>query len=323
METEAKPTIIEEIKIFELTRLRNPEEICRQIESFIRVKMIELRRVGLILGLSGGLDSAVTICLCKRSVGAEKVLALYMPDRDSDSKHGKDAEKLAGELGIRFETIDITPIMEAQGTYKYIPWGLRISKRLTALILKGYYWITTKVLKKDKFSDSLGGSNSAFTRKGNVYAKSKHRIRMCKLYEHAGIGNLLVVGAANKTESMIGFFAQWGIDHATDIMPIGHLNKTQVRDLARYLKVPKEIIEKPPSPDLIPGFTDEGIVGSYKTIDLILYGLERGLSADKISEQLNISVQKVEQVNNWIKKSAHMRESPYVPELEPSKNEAK
>lgn len=315
---EKPPSTVKKMRSLELTPdillLGNPEEVCRQIEGFIIEKMTELDKDGVILGLSGGLDSVAVAFLCANSVGSDKVLALYMPDKDSDPKHGNHAQQIATKLGIRFEIIDITQILQAQGTYKHLPRGFGFSKRLTAGALKSYFRIA-KILGQDRFSDSLGGASSAFVRKGDVYAKSKHRIRMCKLYERAGIENFLVVGAANLTETEIGFFAKWGIDHATDIMPIGCLYKTQVRQLAKCLEVPQKIIEKAPSPDLIPGFTDEGIVGPYSTIDVILSGMKRRLSVTEISTQSGIPEKKVRQVWSWTEKSAHMRDSPYVPTI--------
>ena len=294
-------------------KIQDPEKVCKEIEQFIRSKVEELNRDGIIIGLSGGIDSVVAVSLCVRAVGADNVTALYMPDIDSDRRHGIAAENIAKKLKIRFETIDITPVLKTLGIYKLIPSKILSSKKIAAGLYKSYYAVSTKVLGQDKFGESLGGSNNVFVGKGNAYAKTKHRIRMVILYKYATIKNFLVVGAANKTEAQIGFFAKWGVDHSNDIMPIGNLYKCQIRQLAEHLGIAKEIIRKPPSPDLIPGFTDEMAVGRYDEIDIVLFALENRWPIAEISSQSGISTKRINQIMGWMKKSAHMRESPYLP----------
>ena len=303
--------ILEQKLISGFPKIQDVVRLTKKIVEFIKEKVNELNREGVIIGFSGGIDSALALKLSVLAVGNDKVLALYIPEKESNPLHGKHAEKYAKELGVRLKVIDITSILEVLGIYKLIPTKILGSRKLTGKLFRTYL-----KLSENRFKESLGGSSNKFVRKGNASSKTKHRIRMVILYLFGSIENLLVVGAANKTEGQIGFFAKWGIDHATDIMPIGCLYKTQVIELARYLKVPKEIINKSPSPDLVPGITDEYIIGMpYKILDLILFGIEKGLSVREISSYVDVSPEKIERVSAWQKKSKHMRESPYLPDF--------
>jgi len=147
-----------------------------------------------------------------------------------------------------------------------------------------------------------------------AYYRIKHRMRMILLYYYGELENRLVVGAANKSEYEIGYFVKHGCDDATDIMPLINLYKTQVRDLARYLNIPSRIIEKPPSPDILPGIIDEEAIGiPYEKLDLILAALERGWEGSEITRVLGIEEKKIIHVENLVQKSDHMRKL-YVPE---------
>ena len=133
------------------------------------------------------------------------------------------------------------------------------------------------------------------------------------LYRYGEVENRLVVGAANKSEYQIGYFVKHGCDDATDIMPLLNLYKTQVRALARYLEIPSRIIEKPPSPDILPGITDEEAIGiSYEKLDLILLALEKAANPGEIANFLRIEEKEVEYVRTLLHKSEHMRKN-YTP----------
>jgi len=133
------------------------------------------------------------------------------------------------------------------------------------------------------------------------------------LYLYAELENKLVVGTANKTEYKIGFFVKHGCDDAVDIMPILNLYKTQVRKLARFLDIPSNIIEKPPSPDIIPGIIDEEAIGMpYEKLDLILLALEKGWENSEIARTLEVREKEVTYVRNLVQKSEHMRKT-YIP----------
>ena len=293
-------------------------EISRRLEDFLRSHVEKLERGGTILGLSGGVDSAVAAALCARAVGPEKTLALIMPEKDSKKEHIDDALKFAGELGIEARLIDITPYLKKLNVYRLLPvkW-LPLTKRLEgALVRKACDFYTSRT-GQSPFAVGLSGfkgkSFASFLQKGTAYYRVKHRLRMVLLYLHAEIENRLVVGAANRTEYSIGFFVQHGCDDAVDVMPLLGLYKSQVFQLGRHLGVPSRILEKPPSPDIIPGMVDEDAIGMpYAQLDLILLALEKGWSASDTAAALGVEDSRVGYVRDLIDRSAHMRQT-YAP----------
>jgi len=287
----------------------NPKKTTNEIIKFIRKKVKELNRDGIIFGLSGGLDSSVIAALCAKAIAPEKITAMLMFEKDSDKQHMEDAIKLAKQLKIKIKKHDLTKELENYPVYKYAP-RLLINK---LLIRKGLKYLTEKKGKGFLYFD-LEKADNPIIKRANAFFRIKHRLRMLHLYYEAELKNLLVVGAANKTEEDIGFFVKFGIDHCADIMPMIHLYKTQVRQLANYLKIPTEIIEKSPAPDFLPGITDEDAIGlGYNKLDLILYTLEKGKlnKINKIIKKLNVTQKEIKYVKDLIKGSKHMRESPY------------
>jgi len=200
----------------------------KRIERFIKRKVRQAGAKGAVVGLSGGLDSAVVASLCLRALGPDNVLLLIMPSQVSHHHDVEDARALAGQLRVHKRVIPIDRILSA-------------------------------------FMENLTHDRTTM---GNLTA----RIRMCLLYYHANHVNYLVVGTGNKSEISIGYFTKYG-DGGCDLLPIGDLYKTQVRQLARYLKVPKNIIKKEPSAGLWEGQTDEKELGiTYKRLDAVLEG---------------------------------------------------
>jgi len=298
------------------------ENVSLSLEKFIRENMEKLEREGVILGLSGGIDSAVVAVLCKKAVGAEKTLALIMPEKDSKEEHIKDALNFAQELGIETRLINLTPHLKKLGVYKI----MRVNRvpflgRLKGTIIKKAYNFYERKTGETPFSASINGLKdkpyASFLKRGNAYYRIKHRLRMLLLYLYGELENRLVVGAANKSESQIGYFVRHGCDDAVDIMPLLGLYKTQVRDLARYLNIPSRIIDKAPSPDIIPGITDEEAIGiPYEELDLILLALEEGWGIVDVAKALEMKEKKVTYVKNLTQKSEHMRKI-YSPDLHP------
>jgi len=207
-------------------------EIIREISNWIKQKVKEAEAEGVVIGLSGGLDSSVVACLAEKALGNSKVLGLIMPCHNTslDEEH---AYLVARKLNIRVKRV----------------------------VLDTVY---------DKFLEILPSG------KDIALANIKPRLRMLTLYYFANNLNYLVLGAGNKSEILIGYFTKYG-DGGCDILPLGGLLKSEVRELARELKIPEEIIKKPPSAGLWEGQTDEGEIGlSYEDLDRVLLAIESG-----------------------------------------------
>jgi len=272
----------------------NPEKVTAIIENFIRQKVMEYRRDGVVLGMSGGIDSAVVGTLACRALGAEKVLALLLPERDSSPSSKADALKVIEQLGISHREIPLTPVLTEIGIYRMLPLQMLGLRSIKESVTRDQHRRMREALHEMPFSAGLLGTKDLGKKQetldaGNAYARIKHRTRMLMLYYVSDLENRLVLGTTNKSESMTGFVVKWG-DNVADIEPIVPLYKTQVRQLAHYLNVPQIIIDKAPSPDLIPGVVDEFALGiDYATLDRILWSLEKGWKPDRIISDWGVS----------------------------------
>ena len=234
----------------------------KRLERFIKDYVEKANAKGIVLGISGGIDSCTAASLCARAIGGNKVLGLMLPERETRSaKDMRHAKLVADKFGFKTENIDITHALEA---------------------LCGSIPVFDA---KDKVS------------KGNV----KARTRMIYIYYYANASNVLVCGSSDKSETMMGYFTKWG-DVAADIYPIMDLYKSQVRRLAQHLGIPTEIITKPPSPALWPNQLAEDELGmKYEQLDLVLYGLEHFMEPEEIASQLEIDKRLVERIKfRWL-----------------------
>jgi NAD+ synthase len=248
-----------------------------RLKRFIKHYVQSVKAKGIVVALSGGIDSSTVAALSAVAVGGGKVLALSMPEKetynDLDVKHSRT---LARKFGFTVKTIDMTDILVTY--YKSIP----------------------SFDPQDLVS------------KGNI----KARARMICLYYHANHLNRIVVGPSDKSETMMGYFTKWG-DVAADISPIMDLYKTQVRKLAAYIGIPTEIIEKPSTPRLWPGQLAERELGiKYATLDLILLGLENFMPSQSIAKQLNLQPTLVQRVKERWLSMEHKRRAPLTMKME-------
>jgi NAD+ synthase len=237
-------------------------DVAAKIERFIRDYVQKSKMKGIIVSLSGGLDSCTVAALSALAVGGNHILSLMLPEKEAQGLKDIEHSRLVAEkFGFKTEKVDITPTLEA--LYDSLP----------------IFDATDRICK------------------GNV----KARIRMVYVYYYANRLNRLVCGSSDKSETMMGYFTKWG-DMAADISPIMDLYKTQVRELARHVGVPKPIITKPSSPSLWPGQTAENELGiKYEQLDLILYGLEHFMKSEEIAQQLKVKVELVEKVKRrWL-----------------------
>ncbi|MEO0097312.1 MAG: NAD(+) synthase [candidate division WOR-3 bacterium] len=289
-----------------------PEITFLSLKKFIKNCCENFKREGIILGLSGGIDSSLTVYLCKEAVGEKNVFALILPEIDSNKDNIEDAIQFAQKLNIKYKIIEITKYLKNFSIYNlFFLNKLIIPKKIKPIIVKKLSQLYRQEKNKPSFLITLNGEDKKWNKiikKINTYYRFKHRLRMVLLYLFADLENRLVVGCTNKTEYLIGFFVKYGCDDACDIMPLLSLYKTQVKELYKYLGLPKKILEKKPSPDLLPGIFDEEVIGlDYEDLDLILYGLEKGLAAWQIAEVLKIDKEKVDYVSFLINKSDYCR----------------
>jgi len=255
----------------------NPTTTQQKITRFIKDYINKTKAKGIVLGISGGVDSATTAALATKAIEPNKVLALFMPEKETYNKTDHEHVKLlAKKLKFQLKTIDLTHALNA--LYKAIP-----DHDL-----------------KDKVS------------RGNL----KARTRMLILYYYANHQNLIVAGSSDKSETMIGYYTKWG-DVAADIAPIMDLYKTQVRQLALHLGMPPAIAQKPSTPALWPNQKAEEEIGlKYEHLDLILYGLEHFMSTQTIAKQLHLPVKTITTVKKRWLQTEHKRKMPLTTKLE-------
>jgi NAD+ synthase len=288
----------------------NPEKSREEITTFLRKSCQELNRAGLILGLSGGLDSSLLAYLAVASLGKEKVQAVYLPDKDSKACHREHAQQVADSLKLPFLVWDITPCLDALGVYSLLPLRYLPGKNLKSGAVKLARRIFNNKSPGSILHDRLSTSGSEWIAKGNAYINSKHRMRMVALYHQAERECLLVAGAVNRTEWLTGTFSKWGCDHCADINPLLHLYRSQIKSLAEYEGVPEIILNKAADPDLMPGLDDkEELLGPFEKVDLILYGLENGIDREILLQYGSES--EIINLERLMAESEHMRHSPY------------
>jgi NAD+ synthase len=246
----------------------------RVIKEFIRGQLRQAGFERLVLGLSGGIDSALVAYLSAEAIGAERLLCVLMPYRTSSDASRADAEEVVRRLGCASELVDISPMVD------------------------GY------------FADD---PDAMALRRGNFMARQ----RMAVLYDRSVTWGGLVVGTGNKTESLIGYTTLFG-DQACAFNPIGDLYKSQIRQLAAAMGVPRQIIAKAPSADLWPDQTDEGEGSfSYPLLDRILYWrIDRRRGTDELVE-MGFERALVERVERLVAMSEFKRQVPPVAKLGP------
>ena len=253
--------------------MTNYPAIKENITAFIRHKVQEAGAIGAVIGLSGGIDSALTAYLSVEALGADKVLGLLLPEKGITTEQDiDDAMEVARLLDIEHKTIDISKVLIS-------------------------------------FSSTIPDFNkNNLLACGNL----KARTRMCILYYHANVMYRMVVGTGNKTELLLGYFTKYG-DGGVDIEPIGCLYKTQVRGLSRHMGVPACIIEKTPTAGLWPGQTDEAELGvTYEAADGILAMLVDE-KKDILEVKKKFPASQVDRLVSLIKANEHKKLAPPSP----------
>lgn len=250
------------------------EEQVGIVTSFIRHHLEDSGRRGIVLGMSGGVDSSVVATLCAKAVGAGKVGGVWSGEGPAQGPDYRDARDWAKALGIGFRRFDVAPLVAA-------------------------FQRTLKIKQGDRVA------------LGNV----KARVRMVVLYSIANREERIVMGTGNKSEIACGYFTKMG-DGGADFLPIGDLYKTQVREMAAFLGVPKRIIDKVPTAGLWAGQTDEGELGiRYADLDRVLLGIEIHLSPEEIADQTGVDLATVRRVEAMVARNVHKRKPPLIPKV--------
>ncbi|MGI8659386.1 MAG: NAD+ synthase [Candidatus Limnocylindria bacterium] len=254
-----------------------PAQAVEVIVGFIRAQLEQTGFERIVLGLSGGVDSATVAFLCARAVAPENLLAVRMPYRTSSEGSETDAMRVVEALGCRTERVEITPMVDP-------------------------------MLELIGSPDASAGGDELNVRRGNVMARQ----RMIVVYDRSAAFDALVAGTSNKTEALLGYGTLHG-DMAAAFAPIGDLYKTQLREVARELGVPESILDKPPSADLWPGQTDEEELGrSYDLLDRTLFALvDRRWSIDRCMSA-GLDRELVEWVARRVARTEFKRQQPPV-----------
>lgn len=252
-------------------------ELADQITSWLREQLEITGASRFVLGLSGGIDSAVVAGLCTRAVGADKVLAVMMPSA-SNPDDMKSAQMVADTFGFKTTTVDLTDIAEM--VFEAMPDATTLY---------------SEILGENEEDDV---DNRAALARANV----RPRLRMITNYYLANLSRGVVVGTGNKSELMIGYFTKYG-DGGVDLFALTDLYKYEVRAVAKAIGVPEHIITRPPSAGLWEGQTDEDEIGiTYEALDMTLQAIEAGDTEEVDPETLA-------KVQRMIAASGHKRVS--------------
>lgn len=311
--------------VFDIDYLAEADRIGEGIRAALRDI---LHRRGLVVAMSGGIDSSVCAALAVRALGTKKVFGLLLPERDSSSASGARGRALAEHLGIEYTVHDIAPALEAIGCYDWRDAAIR-----SVFPDYGADWRNKIVI-----SGGIQGGVNHFLLvvqdpAGNLQEKRlplkeylqivaatnyKQRIRKTVEYFHADRLNYAVVGTPNRLEYDQGFFVKNG-DGSADIKPIAHLYKTQVYAMARALELPEEITSAVPTTDTysLPQGQDEFYFAlPYQQMDLALWALNNGVGPDVLGRAIGISTEQAEWVFEDIRKkrstTAYLHASPVL-----------
>jgi NAD+ synthase len=285
----------------------DPAGACAEIEAAIRDQVLHhLHRRGVVLGLSGGVDSSVVASLCARALGANRVFALFMPEEESAPESLELGKVVASGLGLASATECITPILIASGCYRRRDEAIRAvipqyrGGWKSKVVIGGtgpFMFFTIVVESPDGVRESARLSLDAYLEVLSA-TNFKQRTRKMLEYYHADRLNYAVAGTPNLLEYDQGFFVKGG-DGMADLKPIAHLYKRQVYQLAEWLGVPEEIRLRPPTTDTysLPQSQEEFYFSvPLAKMDFCLFGKDHGIAAGEIAAAADLLPEEVERI---------------------------
>jgi len=287
----------------------DPEAISSRISKFIRNTVFNYyRRKGIVIGLSGGIDSSVSAALSVKAIGRDKVVGFLLPERDSNPVSREYGKLVADTLGIECFEVNLTTMLEAFGVYE--KRDTIVNKLFPDLesSFKFRLVLPQDLLDRDRLNvyhiEVLLHDGSIMKKRlaHNDYLELmaandiKQRLRMTQLYYEAERRYYIVCGTTNYPEVIQGFYVKYG-DGGVDIEPLAYLYKSQVYDLARYLNLPQEVIDRIPSPDTYSfpvSDQDFYFCMPYEILDYVIYAAEHDVPRDELAKALGLKPDQVE-----------------------------
>jgi NAD+ synthase len=311
--------------LLDLDCARETERICAVMRQEV---LRRFKKKGVVVGLSGGIDSSTVAALCVKALGPERVLALLMPEKDSSAETLALSQLMADHLGVKAIHEDISSVLEAAGCYRRRDDAIRLvlpdygpgwkSKLVLPSVVDSSNFRIFSVVAQSPSGEQITRALNLEAYLGIVAATNfKQRTRKMLEYYHADRLNCAVAGTPNRLEYDQGFFVKLG-DGAADVKPIAHLYKTQVYQLAEYLGVPSAILNRPPTTDTysLPQTQEEFYFClPYALMDLVLFGKSNGFTPAQVAEGLGMKTEQIERVFRDIdakRKVAHYLHSPAV-----------
>lgn len=287
-------------------KLDEAAEVAKIAERLRELLRNHLHRRGLIIAISGGVDSAVCAALAVQAVGSERVFGLLLPERDSASESSVRGRMLVKQLGIAHKEFDIAPVLDALGCYRWRDETIRAvfpdytDDWKNKIVIAGgqaggfnYFKLVVQSPDGQLFKERLDSKNYL-----QIVAATnfKQRVRKNLEYFHADRLNYAVIGTPNRLEYDQGFFVKNG-DGAADVKPIAHLYKTQVYALARYLELPEAICNARPTTDtysMAQGQDEFYFALPYDKMDIALLAYNSGEPLATLAEVLSIGLDQAE-----------------------------
>ena len=281
-------------------------KICNQVREIV---FKQFRKYGVVVALSGGIDSSVVGALCVKALGKDRVLGLLMPEKDSSQDTLYLSRLIAEHLGIKVEQRDITSILDAVGCYRfrdeavknvvneYEP-GYKCKIVLPSILENERYNLFSVVVLSPDGKQIRARLNSKTYRQIVAATNFKQRVRKMLEYYQADRLNYAVAGSPNRLEYDQGFFVKLG-DGAADIKPIAHLYKTQVYQMARFLQLPQEIVNRAPTTDTysMPQSQEEFYFSvPFDKMDLCLYGKNHNVPPAQVAQATSLTTEQVQRV---------------------------